>query len=585
MTRRHKQKPKTQEKTMVLTHERTGRQLKVNRVDLVRIDALEDKARSSVSGGGGWQYFLAVGSFVLLLEPAGLAIAGVTSAALLVNAVKKSLRNGAKAEYIAKSGNFAHLLSESELVRLIKMLGPEPVADQLLEARDSGQKLSPASQRMLSMIDESHVEHNLDDVVEVGVLQSLKEAEPSLVGEHTQLTAVEVAATPVYQTKTSNLQLPGDRAVNTNPMTALEKLLSSPFKGRAFFGGQRTGKTLLAAVATRKANHEMGVAVFHINLCSFTDEDGNNEDSRYWEHATSVRGDLSLASMDEGVTLIMDALKCVQQWFATPNSILVLDEIAYIGSENNAHAAILKHLLTDVADKISTLASSGMKRRQGIWTIAPEFVAGTLTDECKATKKLNLCYATVPPGKTIRWKGTDGNEQAVTFDAGLFDQVKRNYKELTMPPVTADLAGLDRICFVDGSWMPVGIDGDSLDNIPLKQAKSIREPSSVDNDDFDSPVADVLEQQIHIQKNIDEAKAQFEKDPGVLALIDWLSREQDTGTALSFTLFKNCNLFRGISRSREEWSRIIAIALNNGWVSTENGKTYSVVPWCVVWRK
>ena len=430
---------------MVLTHDRTGRKLEINRVDLPRIEALEGQARSKVSGGGSWQYFIAIGSFLLLLEPAGLTIAGLCSAGLLMNAFKKSFRNGAKAEYISRTDNFAHLLSESELVSLIKMLGPEPVSDQLLEARDSGQKLSPASRRLLSLIDERHTQHTLDDIVDVGVLKSLKEAEPSLVGAHTQLTAVDVEVMPgSTQTEPVTQSRLFDSKVKA-PVTALDKLLSSPFKGRAFFGGQRTGKTLLAAVATRAAHHEMGVTVFHINLCSFTDQDGNNEVEVYWEHASSVRGDLAVASMEEGISLVMDAMKCVQQWFATPNSILVLDEIAYIGSQNYAHAAILKHLLVDIADKISTLSSSGMKRRQGIWTIAPEFVAGSLTDECKATKKLNLCYATVPSGKTIKWEGADGSKQAVTFDAGLFDQVKRNYKELTMPPVTADLAGLDRI--------------------------------------------------------------------------------------------------------------------------------------------
>ena len=125
--------------------------------------------------------------------------------------------------------------------------------------------------------------------------------------------------------------------------------------------------------------------------------------------------------------------------------------------------------------------------------------------------------------------------------------------------------------------MPVSIDGDSLESIPLNQAALTEKADATDEDDFDSPVVDALEQQIQDQKNLQEIRERFEKDPGALALVEWLNREQDTGIPLSFTLFKNCNLFRGISRARDEWNRIIAIALDAGWVSTENGKNKNTV--------
>ena len=241
-------------------------------------------------------------------------------------------------------------------------------------------------------------------------------------------------------------------AERTKP-TAFLTLLKSPFISRAIFGGQRTGKSYLAACASLALHRLQQTKVFHINLCSY----GEEEDGVYWQHAKSVRCDLSSVNANTAVNKIQDAIALVLEWFQEPNSLLIFDELAYTGSVSNIYSETLDQLMHVVADKIATLTSAGAKRQRAIWTLAPEFTATTLVDDAKAVKKLNLCYVSVSPTDSIEWKG-----QTFTFDKGLYEQVARNFKGITMPPVSADLAGHSRICFIDGAWMPVGVDQHTL---------------------------------------------------------------------------------------------------------------------------
>ncbi|MBD2079593.1 hypothetical protein [Leptolyngbya sp. FACHB-17] len=225
--------------------------------------------------------------------------------------------------------------------------------------------------------------------------------------------------------------------------TALSCIVADPYQSRAFFGAQRTGKSYLAAVASKEIHDHLSCKIFHFNLASFGDED-----SYYWSHAAeSIRGDLSSLDTFEAKDVIKDAIALVKRFYSTQNAILIVDEIAYLGSTSNQHGELLKPLLTLIADKITTLSSSGKKRQQAIWTIAPEFVAGSLTQDAKAVKKLKLCYVSAHPEKTVTWNG-----QSIGFDWELFRQIKANF-EIADPSV---VPSGDRICFIGSDWLPVG---------------------------------------------------------------------------------------------------------------------------------
>lgn len=233
--------------------------------------------------------------------------------------------------------------------------------------------------------------------------------------------------------------------------TALSLVLADPFESRAYFGAQRTGKSYFAATSSENLSHN-GVNIYHINLASYTDPaTGINEDTQYWQHVKdSVCCDISCMDGFDAGHYIVAAVNLIHKFYLDPQpSILIVDEIAYIGATGNQHSELLKGLLCIIADKITTLSSSGKKRKKAIWTIAPEFVAGSLTQDAKAIKKLSLCYVTIHPKKTVDWDG-----QAIGFSDELYDQIKNNYS--ISDPESMGLPDEDRLVYMNKQWLPIG---------------------------------------------------------------------------------------------------------------------------------
>ena len=233
--------------------------------------------------------------------------------------------------------------------------------------------------------------------------------------------------------------------------TALE-LLQQSFQSRIFFGAQRTGKSYLAACAAQRLA-ERGVQVFHINLASYGDED-----DRYWSGYRSVTCDL--LSMSDPMAVaehIQEAMLVVEEFKRTPQSLLIVDEWTLQCSTSNRYREELEPLNKELANQIAGLTSTGMKRERALWAIAPEFVAGELTQEGKAAKKLSLVFVAIPPGQSVNWNG-----QRVSFNPELYEQVRNNFPYLEMPTTTYPSG--ERIAFIDKSWTTVGVNAHSLTN-------------------------------------------------------------------------------------------------------------------------
>lgn len=227
------------------------------------------------------------------------------------------------------------------------------------------------------------------------------------------------------------------------PKTALDVVCADPFESMAIPGAQRTGKSYFAAIASRKISESRGVKIYHLNLASY-----GNEDELYWQHAhESIRCDISVMDAYDASYYIAEGVNLVKKFYADPDpAIFICDEFSYIGSTNNQHKDALEELIRAIADKISVMASNGKKRFKAIWTIFPEFVAGTLTQDAKAVKKLTLCYMSIHKDRTVDWNG-----QQIGFSTSLFSQIARNY-EISYP---TNLPESDRVAYI-GGWMPIG---------------------------------------------------------------------------------------------------------------------------------
>lgn len=248
--------------------------------------------------------------------------------------------------------------------------------------------------------------------------------------------------------------------------TAMDVILGSPYQSRALFGSQRTGKSYLAALASAELA-KRGTQVYHLNLASV-----GTEDDAYWVHTTrSIRCDLTHESPRAALGHIQQACDLVQEWWSQDDSILIVDEWAHLGGRANGYSVELEPLLAMIADKISAVSSTGIKRRRAIWTIAPEFVAGDLQQDAKAVKKLALMLLAIPKGKAVDWHGS-----TITFNEELYDQIARNYP-ITPFTQSRHLMGCDRCAFVDGLWMPLGTEGYALAPAPEPALATVGAPA------------------------------------------------------------------------------------------------------------
>jgi hypothetical protein len=303
----------------------------------------------------------------------------------------------------------------------------------------------------------------------------------SAVGNDTRLGAIAVPAVP-FETQPLDdpvqvqaVTEPAVRTIAAPPAqrTAFTTLMDAPYISRAFFGAQRTGKSLFASEVSKQMSKELGTQIFHLNLASY-----GEEDARYWSHAKSVTGDLVSMSEGEARVLIVRALGLLREFHSHPGdkgAILIVDEATYVGAINNAYAELLEPINRFIADKITAYTSTGMKRTRAIWTIAPEFVAGALVQDAKSIKKLGLVYVTIAPGKFVEWKGNK-----IGFSPELFGQLKNNFDAVSRPPqMNAALEPHDRICLVGEDWLPVGLDAkvaaaqpNIFDSVPVAVAST-----------------------------------------------------------------------------------------------------------------
>ncbi|MBW4419830.1 MAG: ATP-binding protein [Myxacorys californica WJT36-NPBG1] len=355
-------------------------------------------------------------------------IAGGAIAAFMIKRIFDKENQKIKAQdCIREYGLVAPFLNGDEFLNFASQAGSDAVIAELQFAHERGLNLSDAAWDYLDGYNELMA---LPQAEREGwaVMPALPDEPAKAIGEPTRLGAVAVQASPVEKCT-----------------TAFEALLASPFTSRAIFGAQRTGKSYLAACASLELA-KRGISVFHINLMSYGDED-----SQYWQHAKrSVRCDLPSLSVRDGVPFIKQAMEVLKAFIDTPNSLLIVDEWAYIGATATPHRDSLEPLLNALASQIASLSSAGIKRQRGLWVIAPEFVAGGLVPNGKTAKKLQLVYATIHPDRTLDWNGNH-----IGFSGELFDQVKNNFP-IDLPASLMELPNCDRIVYINREWMPVG---------------------------------------------------------------------------------------------------------------------------------
>jgi hypothetical protein len=393
---------------------------------------------------------LSGGGFVVTGLP---LVAGALGAPIVMNLVTRIRKFAGNQIFLHHNPEcLAHLIqSDRDMATYLKELGKDEVEIQLRIALDKHQRFSrtakKTAKKLLGDFSKPTLEALLDELAPVG--DQGNNSNPIIAVDSADVNINEYD--PQWFDPNKGGSLP------------LAVILASPYSSYLMIGGQRTGKSYFAAMASRELT-KTGTKVFHINLASY-----GNEDAYYWTHAArSVTGDLStITDADEAQTLIDNALAVVDEFWESQDAILICDEITLAGSKHNTHSDLMGDYLKAIAGKISSLTTTGMKRRKAIWCLCPELVAGALQDAAKAIKSLKLVYFSIAPGQFADWQG-----QAISFDHSLHQQIKANWTSVGMPTdEQIDLLkahSIDRIVWMGEQWLPVG-DLPKLEATPVKE--------------------------------------------------------------------------------------------------------------------
>jgi hypothetical protein len=175
------------------------------------------------------------------------------------------------------------------LVTYADLVGVEAVQSEINQAYQDRQKVSPAARRFMRQMEQPLQRQTISRYVETLQTESPVNVE---LRESTGLNGNQLHPEhPIQQTSQQVGQAqdatpkPYKSGQYFDPVTGkgsivLNLVMQSPDLSRLMIGGQRTGKSYFAAVASRELSRSLDWKIFHINLASYGAEDGY-----YWQHA------------------------------------------------------------------------------------------------------------------------------------------------------------------------------------------------------------------------------------------------------------------------------------------------------------
>ena len=213
-----------------------------------KIEDFEEQVSGKLTNAPTGRFLIAAGIFCALVIPCGLPAAGAISLPFLVNAVKKAIRNGHQAEYVAKTGIFCHLLNRYEIAQLIRFTGRKFIVDQAVQAHIDGMKLTPAAIELVELI-EGELTPTTFEEVRKAFTNQIEPKELAAVGNTTRLGAISVESrevtTPDMVTQSENTK----NAVVTHPV---DYLIGDRLRTSLIVSVSGGGKDFLLSNAVRK---------------------------------------------------------------------------------------------------------------------------------------------------------------------------------------------------------------------------------------------------------------------------------------------------------------------------------------------
>lgn len=312
-----------------------------------KIEDFEELISGRLTNAPTGRFLIAASVFGALVMPCGLIAAGAISLPFLVNAVKKAVKNGHQAEYLAKTGIFCHLLNHSEIAQLIRFTGRKFIVDQAVQAHIDGMKLTPAAIEVVELVEGELTPTSFDEVRKAFTNQTEKGL--AAVGNGTRLGAIDVESQAVSDTNQV-----------TSPETAKNDLVTHPVD---YLIGDRLRTSLVVSVSGGGKDYLLSNAVrkflklypqFSVIVADCKDDP---KEYGYFANLPRVkvyRLNLSVSS-DSTIAAWIDAV--IDDFNKQPEkTLLVCNEGTLVREKSKRYV-----------DAIASLVSSGDSRQKYAW--------------------------------------------------------------------------------------------------------------------------------------------------------------------------------------------------------------------------
>ena len=303
---------------------------------------------------------------------------------------------------------------------------------------------------------------------------------------------------------------------NTGLATAkelIQALTKEAYRSTALIGGERSGKTYLAAVLSQRLKVERQTKITYINLF-----DANGDSANDWGHADHV----ITAHLNDDRCDVEAVLRKVfvqlRRFQKEVNTHLYFDEWVAFTSKSNAwekkaaedirranamsgqgeflepegvgtSAVELMNLMSAVASDLSNI---GKKQLKAMWLISPALRAGDIFEQGKVMKSLAPAIVIVPPGNTIEWTHPTGIIQEIGFDLARYQVSEVN---LAIPKSHNIPKGMDcdRAVFIGGQWYSLDGLNDEKPELDTPIQQTIELDDVWDDSDADDAVIETAE--------------------------------------------------------------------------------------------
>lgn len=210
-----------------------------------KIEDFEEQVSGKLTNAPTGRFLIAAGIFGALVIPCGLPAAGAIALPFLVNAIKKAVKNGHQAEYVAKTGIFCHMLNHREIAQLIRFTGRKFIVDQCVQAHIDGMKLTGAAIELVELIEGELTPTSFDEVRKAFAPESQREL--AAVGANTKLSAIEVQAEAIGSSNEA------EQGATTMPVfNPVDYLLGDRLRTSLVVSVSGGGKDYLLSNAVRK---------------------------------------------------------------------------------------------------------------------------------------------------------------------------------------------------------------------------------------------------------------------------------------------------------------------------------------------